>query len=75
MKTDDLTDYVVFQDNTQLAFDTLSEQMDRKECLILMFHVGMKWRNVNDCTEDMVANVATILMSEYFTQSYLKYMN
>jgi hypothetical protein len=75
MKTDDLTDYVVFQDNTQLAFDTLSEQMDRKEFLILMFHVGMKWRNVNDCTEDMVANVATILMSEYFTQSYLKYMN
>lgn len=75
MKTSDLTDYVIFQDNTQLAFDTLAEQMDKKEFLILMFHVGMRWYCPKKSTRDMVANVATILMSESFTQSYLKYMN
>ena len=75
MKTFDISDYVVVQDSTQLAFDTLSEQMDCNEFLILMFHTGMKWRNTKDCTEDMVANIATILMSESFNQSYLKYMN
>lgn len=75
MKTEDLYDYVVAQDNTQLAFDTLLEQMDKTEFLILMFHVGMKWYCPRKSTLDMVANVATILMSESFTQSYLKYMN
>ena len=35
MKTSDLYDYVVFQDNVQLAFDTLAKCMDRKESLIL----------------------------------------
>ncbi len=75
MKAEDLTDYVIFQDNTQLAYDAVAEWMNKGEFLILMFHAGMKWRNIADCTEDMVANVATILMSESFNQSYLKYMN
>jgi hypothetical protein len=74
MKAEDLYDYVVYQDNTQLAFDTYSE-LEKTEFLILMFHVGMRWYCPKESTIDMVANVATILMSESFTQSYLKYMN
>ena len=75
MKTEDLTDVVIAQDNTQLAFDTFAECLDNPEFLILMFHVGMNWYCPKKSTEDMVANVATILMSESFNQSYLKYMN
>jgi len=29
----------------------------------------------DDCTKDMVANVATILMDETFSETYLKYTN
>ena len=72
MKTSDLYDYVIFQDNTQLAFGTLAEEMDRKEFLILMFHVAMKWQNTRDCTKDMVADIATILQNDL---TFYKYTN
>lgn len=75
MKTADLQDEVIIQDTTQLAFDAVSEWMNKGEFLILMFQVGMRWYCPRKSTEDMAANVATILMSESFNQSYLKYMN
>ena len=72
MKKTDLQDIVIMQDTTQLAFDTLSECMDKTEFLILMFHVGMKWQNIGDCTKDMVADIATILQNDL---TFYKYTN
>ena len=57
MKNADLYDYVVYQDNTTLAFHTLTTCMNEHEFLILMFHVGMKWACVKKSQDE--------IMSEY----------
>ncbi len=75
MKAEDLTDYVIFQDNTQLAFDAVAEWMNKGEFLILMFHAGMKWYCPRKSTKDMVSNIATVMGDESFSDLYLKYAN
>ena len=74
MKTADLQDIVIMQDTTTLAFEKLSEAFDRDNLLEFM-HPFFLWRDPGICTKDMVANIATILMDENFSDTYLKYAN
>ena len=74
MKPADLQDIVIMQDTTTLAFGKLSESFDR-ENLLGYIHSFFMWQDPAICTKDMVANVATILMDETFSETYLKYTN
>lgn len=74
MKANDLLDYKIMMVTTGAAFNFYSTLLD-KEFVGKNYHKYLEWSNITDSTKDMVSNVATLLMDENFSDTYLKYAN
>ncbi|MHA2106056.1 MAG: hypothetical protein ACW981_21720 [Candidatus Hodarchaeales archaeon] len=66
MKKSDLYNYVIFQDNTQLAFEALKVWMNQPEFLILMFQVAMDWQDLDKSKDQLVSSFFPSLISPAF---------
>jgi len=77
MKPADLQDIVIMQDTTTLAFEGMSEALVMMQDTTTRrgIHPFFMWQDPAICTKDMVANIATILMDETYSITYLKYTN
>ncbi len=74
MKANDLLDYKIMMVTTGAAFNFYSTLLD-KEFVGKNYHKYLEWVGIEASTKDMVANIATILMDENFSDTYLKYAN
>ena len=74
MKINDLLDYKIMLVTTGAAFNFYSTLLD-KEFVGINYHKYLKWADIEASTEDMISNIATILMDENFYHTYLKYAN
>ena len=78
MKPADLQDIVIMQDTTTLAFKTFVETLGGEGSAMA---VSFSWMNIKDCTKDMTADIATVVvmlklkMDETYSITYLKYTN
>ena len=67
------TDLLICNETRFVANRCLDESKLTERYLLKLFHELLLCPI--ECTKDMVANVATILMDENFSDTYLKYAN
>jgi hypothetical protein len=67
------TELLIQNETRFVAYKCHDECRNTERYLLKLFHQLLL--PPKECTEDMVANVATILMDENFSDTYLKYTN